>query len=153
MARQSRPEPSERSQQQTPSSKEYEIAKALTRLSIQRQAEVSEETFMVYADSLREFMAEDVRSACEAIGREPRKSFEKPFPEVGMLIEECRRQSSRRQSLLSRTKACGACIQGMVRVFNAQGYCTGVIACKLCSGPTWFSAALEHNKKLMEECG
>ena len=153
MAKQSRQEPREHSQPQMHSSKEYEIAKALTRLSIQRQAEVSEETFSVYADSLREFMAEDVRSACEAIGREPRKSFEKPFPEVGVLLEECRNQANRRQSLLSPVRACSNCIHGLVRVFNDKGWCMGVIACGQCGGAAWLPEALEHNRRLMQEIG
>jgi hypothetical protein len=127
------------------------MVKALSRLSVQRQAEVSDETFAVYADSLRDFQAEDVRSACESIGREPRKSFEKPFPEVGVILEECRRQQSMRSRTVSRFKACGNCIDGMVRVFNEQGWCTGVIKCFKCLGPAWFDAAVESNKRLLAE--
>lgn len=135
--------------------KRSELAKELKRLALMRGTELEPDAYPVYVDELMRFQMDDVESALQAIGREPRKSFEKPFPEVGVLIAECERQEKLRRSSLSAVRAClnKECIQGMVRVFNGEGWCTGVVACPACGGPPWLMDALDKNKWLLKENG
>lgn len=127
----------------------------MRRLALRRGADLDPEAYSVYAEDLMRFQMDDIEAAFKAIGLEPRKAFEKPMPEIGILVEECTRQEKLRRGATSPIRACGsdACSKGMVRVFDASGYPTGVKACPACGGPTWFQEALDSNKHLLRENG
>lgn len=145
-----RQQPSEAWTGPSSTSKHYEITKSLTGLSVRRQADVSAETYAVYVEDLLRFQIDDIDAACKAIGSEPRKSGEKAFPEIGVILEEVIRQEKRRRGDQSAVSSCEdpECMYGMVRTFDKAGWPTGVIPCKTCGGPTWYDDALEHNAKL-----
>lgn len=102
----------------------------------------------MYVEDLLRFQIDDVDAACRAIGAEPRKSGEKAFPEIGVILDECIRQEKLRRGGESAISACRECDYGLVRQFDAKGFPVGVRPCKACGGPTWYQDALEHNAKL-----
>jgi len=124
-------------------------------LALRRGADLDPEAYSVYAEDLLRFQLDDIEAAFKAIGLEPRKAFEKPFPEIGILVAECDRQEKLRRGSLSPVRNCGnrECRLGMVRVFDAAGYPTGVVRCGVCGGPSWFQDALDSNKFLLKGNG
>lgn len=115
----------------------------------------SADTLDVYVQDLMRFQSDDIEAALTAFGKESPKSFEKRWPEVGLLIAECERQEKQRKGFTSKIKSCEnkECIIGMVRVFDRNGWPTGVVACPCCGGPSWFHDALDKNKWTLKENG
>lgn len=135
-----------KNQTDLPSSlKGLEIAKELRRLAIRRGTDVEVEAYAVFVEDLSLFHLDDIAAACKVIGSEPRKSFEKPFPEVGVLIEECKRQESMRRNSSGGKKGCKLCTHGMELIFNEKGWSLGVVPCRNCGAPSWFDDSLWHN--------
>jgi hypothetical protein len=126
---------------QESTSKVYETVKALTEMAIRRQADVSKETYAVFADDLKRFNIEDIRAACRAIGTMSRKQGDKAFPEVGMIIAECERQEKMRRRDAYKGIRCPDCCDGLVYAPDGRG----VLPCRSCNAATWFQDSLAHN--------
>lgn len=131
------------------------MAKELSRLALRRGVNVPPEQMDVYIDDLMRFQADDIEEALLAIGREEPKAFESKWPMSIVLVKECERQEAFRRGQTSKIKDCPSkeCIQGMVRVYDANGWCTGVVACPACGGPSWMADSLEHNRRLLRDNG
>lgn len=87
----------------------------LTRLGETRQADLSVQTYKIYAEELMEFELCDLRHVLRRLAREPKPSYAKAFPDLGTLIE------STKQAYAERTRpkpwvSCGECINGFVYV-------------------------------------
>ena len=136
------------------STKRLEILKELKRLALRRGAEPSKEALEVFADDLMPYQLEDIQEALYAIGALEIDNFSKRWPEIGFFKRAIEKHRISRQSADSRIAPCQNrdCIQGMVRVWD-DGFCTGVKACQLCGGPSWFKASLDHNFFLLKENG
>lgn len=146
-------QPNEAWHQQQSTSKRYEIAKVLAELSIRRQADVSKETYAVFAEDLMPFPIDDVRQACKNIGSTPRQQGEKAFPEVGTIIAECERVGRMRRTNSDRRAKCPYCCDGMTFVVNALGQSIAIEACRECSGPAWLESSRQHNQYLPKHGG
>jgi translation initiation factor IF-2 len=139
----------------TITSKKSEIVKELRRLAVKRRAEISKEDLEIYTEELMYFDLEDVQEALLIMGDEEMNNFSKRWPEIGYFKRMIEKYAKLRRTSNSAIAGCQnrKCIQGMVRVVNSKGFCTGVIACALCGGPAWFKASLEHNFYLLKEKG
>jgi hypothetical protein len=137
------------------SPKELEIGKELKRLAIRRGAEVTRETYEVFTSDLMGYELSDIQEALYAIGSEEINNFTKRWPEIGYLKRAIEKQANSRKSFDSRVRNCQnrECIQGMVRVFDSDCYCTGVVACPSCGGTPWFKDSLIHNQCLLKDKG
>jgi hypothetical protein len=68
-----------------------EKLKSLARLSIARQAQLTEEDFQVYLDELGGVSVDALDRACRNLARRAKPEYEPLFPPLSKILEECRR--------------------------------------------------------------
>ena len=67
----------------------HDHLRALTRLSIMRQANLQERDFMVFIEELSDVDPDVLAESCQRLGREPRERYETAFPDVGAIRAAC----------------------------------------------------------------